>query len=83
MISYRFTWKKWEQPPELIILIYTFPSVKIFYGDLPGGPVAKNPPCYAGDKSSIPGPGTKTPHALKQLPSCYPHITTTESTRHN
>ena len=80
MISYHFTWKKWEQLLELIILIYTFSSVKIFYGDLPGGPLAKNPPCCAGDRSSIPGPRTKIPHAMKQL---SPHITTTESMRHN
>ena len=32
--------------------------------DLPGGPVVKNPPANAGDTGSIPGPGTKIPHAL-------------------
>ena len=32
--------------------------------DLPGGPVVKNPAAKAGDTGSIPGPGTKTPHAL-------------------
>ena len=27
----------------------------------------KNPPCNAGDAGSIPGPGTKIPHAAGQL----------------
>ena len=35
--------------------------------DLLGGPVAKNLPCNAGDVGSIPGPGTKIPHAREQL----------------
>ena len=34
-------------------------------GDFPGGPVVKNPPSNAGDKCSIPGHGTKIPHATK------------------
>ena len=33
------------------------------FWDFPGGPVAKNLPSNAGDTSSIPGRGTKTPHA--------------------
>ncbi|XP_055441259.1 uncharacterized protein LOC129655187 isoform X1 [Bubalus kerabau] len=35
--------------------------------DFPGGPVVKNPPCNAGDQGSIPGRGTKIPHAEEQL----------------
>ena len=35
--------------------------------DFPGGPVVKNLPCHAGDAGSIPGQGTKIPHAEKQL----------------
>ena len=35
--------------------------------DSPGGLVVKNPPCNAGDVSSIPGQGTKIPHAIQQL----------------
>ena len=31
--------------------------------DFPGGPVVKNPPSNAGDVGSIPGQGTKMPHA--------------------
>ena len=38
--------------------------------DFPGGPVVKNLPGHAGDKGSIPGQGTKIPHALKQLSLC-------------
>ena len=34
---------------------------------LPGDPVVKNPPCNAGDVSSIPGQGTKILHATEQL----------------
>ena len=36
-------------------------------GDFLGGPMVKNPPSYAGDPASIPGQGTKTPHAVGQL----------------
>ena len=32
--------------------------------DFPGGPVVKNPPFNAGDAGSIPGQGTKIPHAV-------------------
>ena len=35
--------------------------------DFPGGPVVKNPPYNAGDAGSIPGRGTKIPHAAGQL----------------
>ena len=41
----------------------------------PGGPVAKNPRSSAGDAGSIPGLGTKTPHAAGQLSL---HCATTE-----
>ena len=34
--------------------------------DFPSGPVVNNPPCNAGDVSSIPTRGTKTPHAMEQ-----------------
>ena len=43
--------------------------------DFPGGPVVKNLPCHAGDAGSIPGWGTKIPHATEQLSM---HTTTTE-----
>ena len=43
---------------------------KIISGDSPGGLVANNPPCKAGDMGSIPGWGTKTPHASEQLSMC-------------
>ena len=35
--------------------------------DFAGGPVVKNPPSNAGDAGSIPGRGTKIPHAAGQL----------------
>ena len=48
------------------------------YRDFPAGPVVKNPPYNAGDTGSIPGQGTKIPHAVGQL---SPRATTTEPTR--
>ena len=45
------------------------------WDNLPGGPVVKNLPCGAGDTGSIPGRGTKIPHASRQLGLC---ATTTE-----
>ena len=47
---------------------------------IPGGPVVKNPSCNAGDSGSIPGQGTKNPHAMGQL---SPRATTTEPMCHN
>ena len=35
--------------------------------DFTGGPVVKNPPSSAGDMGSIPGRGTKIPHAAGQV----------------
>ena len=35
-----------------------------FFLGFPGGPVVKSPPANPGDMGSIPGPGTKIPHAL-------------------
>ena len=49
--------------------------------DSPGRSVVKNPPCHAGEKGSVPGWGTKIPHASGQLsPSA---ATTKAHTRHN
>ena len=45
------------------------------WGDFPGGPEVKNPPSSAGDMGSIPGRGTKIPHATGQL---SPRATTRE-----
>ena len=38
-------------------------SIKSLSRDFPGGPVVKNPCSNAGDEGSIPGQGTKIPHA--------------------
>ena len=45
-------------------------TVKKDCGDFPGGPVVENPPSNAGDAGSIPGWGTKIPHAIRQLSPC-------------
>ena len=50
------------------------------YRDFPSGPVVKNPPSNAGDARSIPGRGTKIPHATGQL---SPRATITELARLN
>ncbi|XP_019799388.1 protein FAM210B, mitochondrial isoform X1 [Tursiops truncatus] len=59
-------------------------SLGMFYmvvsRDFPGGPVVKNSPYSAGVASSIPGWGTKIPHAEGQLSPC---ATTTELVRLN
>ena len=47
--------------------------------DFPGGPVIKNLPSNAGDAGSIPGRGTKIPHAVGQL---SPHAATTKHASH-
>ena len=39
-------------------------------GDFPGGPAVESPPSNAGDVGSIPGQGTKVPHASGQLSPC-------------
>ena len=44
--------------------------------DLPGGPVVENLPTNTGDVGSIPGQGTKNPHATGQLSL---HATTREA----
>ena len=55
----------------------------------PGGTVVKDPPVYAGDMGSIPGQGTKIPHAtnrvheLKILQRKIPHDSNKESVCHN
>ena len=47
---------------------------KHFFEDFPGGPVVKNLPSNAGYMGSIPGQGSKIPHAAGQL---SPRATTT------
>ena len=40
-----------------------------------GGTVTKNLPCSSGDPGSIPGPGTKIPHASEQGGlNCRAHV---------
>ena len=55
-------------------------TLKWLMRDFPDGPVVKNPPSNARDLGSVPGWGTKIPHAAGQL---SPRITTTEPTRRN
>ena len=74
----------YEKPTANIILnekrLKTFPKDQeqdknAHFRDFPGCPVVKNLPSNAGDVGSIPGRGTKIPHAAGQLSS---HTTTTE-----
>ena len=54
-----------------------FHYIELCWGDFPGGPVVKNPPCNAGDAGPIPSQRTKISHAVEQL---WPCTTTTEPT---
>ena len=36
-------------------------ALKFAWGDFPGGPVVRNPPCKAGNMSLIPGCGSRSP----------------------
>ena len=72
----RRTWKRrWENIYNRLIW------------DFPGGPVVKNPPSNAGDVGSIPGWGTKIPHAAGQLSpratTGEPRATTKDPVCHN
>ena len=49
-------------------------------GNFSSGPEVKNSPSDAGDVVSIPGQGTKIPHATGQLSL---HVTTREFVHHN
>ena len=42
-------------------------SKETLLGDFPGGPAVKNPSANVRDEGSIPGQGTKIPHASGQL----------------
>ena len=54
--------------------------IKNTWRDLPGGPVVKNSPSYAGDAGSSPGQGTKISHAVPQL--LRPRATNREKPMH-
>ena len=71
--------KKQKFPPNFSLLPRDDHLLKNFW-DFPGGPVVKYPPANAGDMGSIPGQGTKIPHAAEQLSRC---AATTEPMRLN
>ena len=64
-----------RKKPQTGILVYLFlgcggerkKNKELDFQDFPGGPVVKHPPSNAGDQGSIPGQGTKIPHAAGQL----------------
>ena len=64
----------WEMLTQWILLIILQAIIvnprrhipKYLTRDFPRGPMVKNLPCHAGDAGSIPGQGTKIPHAEKQ-----------------
>ena len=51
----------------LRIISYAHRGLKTLLGGLPWCPVVKNPPSNTGDTGSIPGQGTKIPHAQEQV----------------
>ena len=65
--------KTWNHCPSLLSRKAHFNMLLLsitFLMQDPGGPVVKNPSCNAGDSGSIPGWGTKIPHAAEQLRVC-------------
>ena len=56
-------------------------SLRIAREDVLGGPVVQNPACNAEDMGSIPGQGTKIPHA-KGLSSTTTETVGTPKTQH-
>ena len=62
------------------ISLEMFPYGANPWGNFPGGPVVKNLPSNAGHAGCIPGQGTKTPHAVRQL---NPRTTTRGAMYHN
>ena len=44
---------------------------RVYSKNFPGDPVVKNPPCNAGDASSIPGLETKVPYAEPTAAECH------------
>ena len=73
-----------KKPPSLLhfslFVFHPYRNKIDLSGDFPGGPMVKNPPANAGDVGSIPGRGTRIPHAVGQPSSC---ATTTELVRLN
>lgn len=52
--------------------IHSYVDIKPEAGGFPGGPVMESLSCNVGNVGSIPGWGTKTPHAEEQLrPACH------------
>ena len=49
----------------LKIFLLVFYKERAYSGDFPGGQVVKTLPSTAGDVGSIPGQGTKIPHASR------------------
>ena len=68
-VSFAIRWQAGALDPSSLA------PIKSWLGDFPGSPVVKNPSYNTGDAGSIPGQGTKSPHATGQL---SPHATTTE-----
>ena len=68
-------------PYSMALVHDRLPELKDSLGDLPGGSVIKNPPSNAEDVGSIPGRGTKIPHAPGQL--SFSVITNTQCSQIN
>ena len=60
------TWLR-EQSCDLYLSFFLY---KNWTRDCPGGPAVEHLPCNAGDVGSIPGLGTKTPHATERQSPC-------------
>ena len=64
ILAWRIPWTVWSMGSERVGQDW---ATFTFHFSLSGGSVVKNLPASARDMGSIPGPGTKMPHAAEQL----------------
>ena len=67
------TWLR-ERSCDLYLSFFLY---KNWTRDCPGGPAVEHLPCNAGDEGSIPGRGTKTPHAMQGVAKKKTAVVTT------
>ena len=62
----------WRKDVDILECVHSKIIIENKGWDFPGGPVVTNLPCNAGDVGSIPGQGTKIPHAAGERRSHVP-----------
>ena len=69
----------WDLPRYAQLGSFNFVDESFRFGNFPGGPVIKNPPCNAGDVGSVPGQGTEIPHDGGLVAKLCPTLVTQRS----